>query len=37
MEPRQSVHVRPEHQRDRDHLKANVQQLGIAVMPPLYQ
>lgn len=37
MEPSQSVHVRPKHQRDRDHLETDVEQLGVAVVAPLYQ
>lgn len=37
MEPSQSVHVCPKYQRNRDHLEADVQQLGVAVVSPLYQ
>lgn len=37
VEPSQSVHVRPKHQRDGDHFEADVQQLRIAVVSPLYQ
>lgn len=37
MKPSQSVHVCPKHQRDRDHFEADIEQLGVAVVPPLYQ
>lgn len=37
MEASQPVHVRPKHQRDRDHFEADAEQLRVAVVSPLDQ